>query len=205
MGQTRSYPSRAIVKAAVPQDSKCHDLVGGARSKCAPSEETHQIHTNIQNQKRRWDSRSQAPPFVPTSDWGDTKAGKPNKKQDIPQKQQQEMSAALDCTGMQAAETKTPMSASARIMRARTHSSKTAEKDIDGTTSTCMHRDAMENARIATQKTAVQIFARKIGGMIFDREKVRTSATAHRNCAVAATRSDKTMTNSKMRHGCGLR
>lgn len=181
MRHTRSYPSSAMVKAAVPQDSKCHDLVGGARSKCAPSEEAHK-HSKSTTKI----NQLHAPPFVPTSDWGGTKAGKPNKKQDIPTKQQQEMSAALDCTEMQAADTKTPMSARARAGRARTHSRKIAEKDADCTTSTCMHRDATEKARIAAQKIAVQIFARKIGGMIFDREKVRTSATAHKNCANAA-------------------
>lgn len=90
-------------------------------------------HT-ISSQKPQTAMGSHSPPGVNIFDWGATAAGKPNKKQKKPQKQQQETSA-LEFRGVQAAETTTPMRASARDGRARTRSRARAANDVDETTS----------------------------------------------------------------------
>lgn len=90
-------------------------------------------------------------PLITTCDWGGTAAGNPDKKQVIPQKQQHERSAALELSGMQAAEVKTPMSDSKMNGCERRKSRALDEKVVDDMTSTCVQKHATADARMAKQ------------------------------------------------------
>ena len=120
-------------------------------------------------------------PFVTTSFWGASAEGKPNKKQQRPQEQEQDRSAALAFNGIQAAQDRTAMSVGTSDGRMRTQSRKMSKNDAIDVTSTCMKQDATADERTAAHKMAVQIWRNKVEGIEWERAIASTSATAHRH------------------------
>ena len=75
---------------------------------------------------------------------------------------------AAESNGVQAAETTTPVRASARDGRARTRSTARAANGVEETTSNCMQNDAAADTRTAAHSIAEQTLPRSVDG---DREK----------------------------------